>query len=157
MDLDSLIPLFLAGFLVAWSIQSHLHMFSWIIFYNIFVLWFPWSFIPWCCAKSLQSCLTLCDPMDHSPADSSAHGILQARILEWVVISFSRKSSLPRDRTFISCVAGGFFLPLSHGGSISLKRRQLDSDLLLHLIGCTITLMSKLHSYSWENESEKGK
>ena len=49
------------------------------------------------------------------------------------------------------------FLPLSHGGSICLKRRQLDSDLLLYLIGCTITLMSKLHSYSGENESEKGK
>ena len=87
-------------------------------------------------------------PMDYSPPGFPVYGISQASILEWVVISFSRKSSLPRDRTFISCVAGGFFLPLSHGGSISLKRRQLDSDLLLHLIGCTITLMSKLHSYS---------
>ena len=37
-----------------------------------------------------QSCLTLCDPMDCSPPDFSAHGILQARILEWVAISFSR-------------------------------------------------------------------
>ena len=42
-------------------------------------------------AKSLQSCLTLCDPMDCSPPGSSVHGILQARILEWVVISFSNK------------------------------------------------------------------
>ena len=41
-------------------------------------------------AKSLQSCLTLCDPMDSSPPGSSVHGILQARILEWVAISFSR-------------------------------------------------------------------
>ena len=40
-------------------------------------------------AKSLQSCLTLCDPMDSSPPGSSVHGILQARILEWVAISFS--------------------------------------------------------------------
>ena len=40
-------------------------------------------------AKSLQSCPTLCDPMDSSPPGSSVHGILQARILEWVAISFS--------------------------------------------------------------------
>ena len=40
-------------------------------------------------AKSLQSCLTLCDPIDGSPAGSSIPGILQARILEWVAISFS--------------------------------------------------------------------
>ena len=41
------------------------------------------------CAQSLQSCLTLCDPLDCSPPGSSVHGILQARILEWVAISFS--------------------------------------------------------------------
>ena len=40
-----------------------------------------------------QSCPTLCDPVDCSPPGSSVHGILQARILEWVAISFSRKSS----------------------------------------------------------------
>ena len=45
---------------------------------------------------------TLCDPMDCSPPGSSVHGILQARILEWVAISFSRGSSRPRDRTHIS-------------------------------------------------------
>ena len=44
------------------------------------------------------SCLTLCDPVDCSPPGSSVHGILQARILEWVVISFSRGYSQPRDR-----------------------------------------------------------
>ena len=49
-------------------------------------------------AKSLQSCLTLCDPMDWSPPGSSVHGMLQARILEWVAISSSRGSSQPRDR-----------------------------------------------------------
>ena len=42
---------------------------------------------------SLQSCLTLCDPMDYSPPGSSVRGILQARILGWVAISFSRRSS----------------------------------------------------------------
>ena len=51
------------------------------------------------CAKSLQLCLILCDPMDCSPPGSSVHGILQARILEQVAISFSRGSSQPRDWT----------------------------------------------------------
>ena len=55
-------------------------------------------------AKWLQSCLTLCDPMDCSPPGSSVHGILQARILEWVVISFTRGSALPRSWTCISSV-----------------------------------------------------
>ena len=44
------------------------------------------------CAQLLQSCLTLCDPMDCSLPGFSVHGVLQARILEWVVISFSRES-----------------------------------------------------------------
>ena len=51
-----------------------------------------------------QSCPTLCDPMDCSPQGSSAHGILQARILEWVAISCSRGSSQPQDQTHISCI-----------------------------------------------------
>ena len=50
-----------------------------------------------------QSCPTLCDPRDCSLPGSSVHGIFQARILEWVVISFSR-SSQPRDRTHASCI-----------------------------------------------------
>ena len=45
------------------------------------------------CVLVAQSCLTLCNPMDYSPKDSSVHGISQARILEWVAISFSRGSS----------------------------------------------------------------
>ena len=48
---------------------------------------------------SHQSCLTLCDPRDCSPPGSSVHGILQARILEWVAISSFRGSSWPRDQT----------------------------------------------------------
>ena len=48
-------------------------------------------------AKSLQSCPTLCDPIDGSPPGSPVPGILQARTLEWVAISFSRGSSQPRD------------------------------------------------------------
>ena len=57
-----------------------------------------------CYAKSLQSCLTLCDPMDCSPPGSSVHGVLQARMLEWVAMSSSRGSSRPRDRTYVSCL-----------------------------------------------------
>ena len=56
-----------------------------------------------------QWCLTLCDPMDCSPLGSFVHGILQARTLEWVAISFSRGSSQPRDRTLVSCIADRFF------------------------------------------------
>ena len=52
-----------------------------------------------------QSCPTLWDPMDYSLPGSSVHGILQARILEWVAISFSRGSFQPRDRTQVSCIA----------------------------------------------------
>ena len=55
-------------------------------------------------AKSLQSCLTLWDPMDYSSSGSSVHGILQARILEWVAMPSSRGSSWPRDQACISYV-----------------------------------------------------
>ena len=56
-----------------------------------------------------QSCLTLCDPMDGSLPGSTVNGIFQARILEWVAISFSRESSLPRNRTQVFCTAGMLF------------------------------------------------
>ena len=56
-------------------------------------------------AKLLQSCLTLCDPMDCSPSGSSVHGILQARILEWVAMPSCRGSSRPRDQTHVSHVS----------------------------------------------------
>ena len=56
-----------------------------------------------------ESCPTLYDPMDHRPPGSSVHGILQARILEWVAVSLSRGSSWLRDGTWVSCIAGRFF------------------------------------------------
>ena len=56
-----------------------------------------------------QSCPTLWDPMDCSPPDSSVHWILQARIQEWLAISFSRGSSQPRDWTQVSHITGRFF------------------------------------------------
>ena len=54
--------------------------------------------------KVAQSCLTLCNPMDYT-----VHGILQARILEWVAFPFSRGSSQPRVQTQVSHLGGGFF------------------------------------------------
>ena len=61
------------------------------------------------CAVLGQSCSALCDPMDYSPPDSSVHGILQVRILEWGAMSSSRGSSQPRGQIQVSCVAGRFF------------------------------------------------
>ena len=52
-----------------------------------------------------QLCPSLCNHMDSSPPGSSVHGTLQARILEWVAISFSKRSSWPRDWTWVSCMA----------------------------------------------------
>ena len=59
----------------------------------------------------IQSCLTLCDPLDCNPPGSFNQAIFQARILEWLAVPFSRGSSHPRDQTCVSCVsciAGGF-------------------------------------------------
>ena len=56
-----------------------------------------------------QLCLTLCNPMNCSSPGSSIHRILQARILEWVDISFSSRSSLLRYRTQVSCLVGRLF------------------------------------------------
>ena len=60
-------------------------------------------------AKSLQLCPTQCDPIDGSPPGFSVPGILQARILQWVAISFSRRSSRPRDWNRISYIVGRCF------------------------------------------------
>ena len=61
-----------------------------------------WQMTEW--VKVAQLCPTLCDTMGYT-----VHGILQARILEWVAIPFPRGSSQPRDWTQVSCIAGGFF------------------------------------------------
>ena len=56
-----------------------------------------------------QSCPILWDPMDYSPSGSSVHGIFQARVLEWIAISFSRGSSQPKNQTQVSRIAGRCF------------------------------------------------
>ena len=94
------------------------------------------SYVKW---SESQSCLTLWDPMDCSPPGSSAHGILQVRILEWVAISSSRGSSQPRDQTQVSCIASRFLYHLSHfvswgdlAGSRPLPLVQRGCSLLVH-------------------------
>ena len=89
-----------------------------------------------------QSCPTLCDLMDCSLPDSSVHGIFQARILEWVAISFSRGTSRPRDQTWVSHIVGRHFTVwATRGGrrespnnipnilSLSLSFFQFDSGI----------------------------
>ena len=67
------------------------------------------SIFPWVCAKSLQLCLTLCNLIDCNLPSSSVRWILQARIQEWVSMSFSRGSSQIRNWTQVTHTAGGFF------------------------------------------------
>ena len=94
-----------------------------------------------CESKSevVQSCPTLCDPMDCSLPGSSLHGIFQARILEWVAISLSRRSSQPRDWTQVSCIVGKHFTICS----VRLGYLRFFLFLEVRLYCC------KLLSYNW--------
>jgi len=78
-----------------------------------------------------QLCLTLCDP-----AGSSVCRILQARILEWVAISYSRGSSWPRDWTCISCIAGRFFTVRATAAAAAAKSLQSCPTLCDPIDGC---------------------
>ena len=71
-----------------------------------------------------QSCPTLFNPTGCSPPGSSVHGTLQARILEWVAMPFSRGSSWPRDWTQVSCIAGEFFTIWATGETGGLLRED---------------------------------
>ena len=87
--------------------------------------------------KVAQLCPTLCEPMD-----STAHGILQARILEWVAFPFSRESSWPRNRTGVSCIAGGFFT----NWAISEVLNSYVKTLIIYL--CQSVYMLKITIYA---------
>ena len=76
-------------------------------FYFIKLLYILYVYTGWWFSRSGVS--GSWDPVDCSPPGSSIHGILQARRLEWVAISFSRASSQPRNQTWVSCIAGRFF------------------------------------------------
>ena len=67
-----------------------------------------------CCCSVAESCLTLCRPMGCSLSGTSVHAILQARILEWGAMPFSRGSSPPRDQTCISSIDRGILSHLQH-------------------------------------------
>ena len=82
--------------------NNHLHVHCYIVFHCNNLPPSCSSFVP----PVTKLCPTLCGPMDYSPPGSSVHGILQAKILEWVAISFFRGSSWSRDRTLISCIGG---------------------------------------------------
>ena len=71
--------------------------------------------VNFCCLVAQSRPALFATPMDCNLPSSSVHEILQARILEWVAISFSRGSSWPRDRTCISCISGGFFTDWATG------------------------------------------
>ena len=87
---------------------------------------FTWESL---CAKLLESCLTLCDPVDCSLPGSSAHEILQARILEWIAISFSRESSQPRDRTQVSRTGGRRFNLWATREATNLNRHITSTEI----------------------------
>ena len=89
---------------------------------------------PYVTVKVTQSCQTRCDPMDYT-----VHGILQARILEWIAFPISRGSSQPRDQTQVSCITGGFFTSWATREAsamttrISWQRRQWQPTPVLSL------------------------
>ena len=99
-----------------------------------------------CCSCCLVAHSCPCNPMDCNSPGSSIHGILQARILEWIAISLSRGSSWSRDQTRVSCLAGGFFTTESPGKPLPFPLPPLisgwagcsSSVLLFYLYHCTL-------------------
>ena len=84
-----------------------------------------------------QLCPTLSNPMDCSLSCSSVHGIFQARVLEWVAISFSRGSFRPRNRTWVSCIAGRCFTVWATREALTSPTpsflKDLSAAILFHL------------------------
>ena len=109
------------------------------------------------CAKLLQSYRTLCDSMGYSPPASSAHGILQTRILEWVSMPSSRGFAQPRDQACMSCsscIAGRFFpaeppVKPPHTHTHSLTHRHPPSHPLTHIHSHTPThSLTHIHTHT---------
>ena len=92
-----------------------------------------------------QSCPTLCNPMACSPPGSSVHGVVQARELEWVVISFSRGSSRPRDQTWVSRIAGRRFTIWATREALCMQGHSL----IPFTPGAIVELMQQLTSDCW--------
>ena len=98
---------------MAWSLISLIICFcSFIEIQSLICLHYVYGCLVLCvcvCVLVIQLYLTLCNLMDCSSLGSSIYTFLQARILEWVIISFSMGSSQPRDQTWVSHIAGTFF------------------------------------------------
>jgi len=114
------------------------------------------NFIP---TKSLQSCLTLCDPMDCSLPVSCVHGDSPGKILEWVAVPSSRGSSQPRDWTCISWLTSGFFTTSATWESILYWNHfwisfSLKAALCLHwsfiVLNSSLYMLIYLHMFSSE-------
>ena len=98
------------------------------------------------CAQSLQSCTTLCDPIDDSLPGSSDHGILQARILEWVAMPSSMGSSQPRDQTCMSCLSSALAVGLF---TTSATRGAHSKDAANYSLTIYLTI-SLFNDYFWK-------
>ena len=120
---------------------------SWIIFtITIIILFFLKGCLSLLLLKVVQSCLTLCDPMDCSSPGSSFHGIFQVRILEWVAFPFSRGSSQPKGWTQVSCIAGRFFTSWAtrEATSFSCFSGILSCPFIRDIIFCIFILINFL-------------
>ena len=99
-----------------------------------------------------QLCSTLCDPMDCSPPGFSVHEILQARILEWVIVPFSGGSSRPRNQIHVSCVKIKYHymkITCRNGNlDILLKSRDITFPTKVHLVKAMF--FSSSHVWMWE-------
>ena len=101
-----------------------------------------WIEVKW---SEVGSCPTLCNPMDWSLQGSSAHGIFQARVLEWVAISFSRGSSQFRDWTLVSCIAGRHLASEPPGKPFKCLQNNVSKTWLSRCL--TVGLSSQLLSF----------
>ena len=108
---------------------------SWLSFYGNY-----------CCLVA-KSCPTLGDPMDCSPAGSSVHGISQARKLEWVAISFSRRSSWLRDRTQVSCIGRQVLYHWAFTGNLIMTGRFKSIYWSSHLADAIISSKKRTNKY----------
>ena len=118
----------------AWLGVLHLPLHTHALFF--FLFWNREVDFHCCCCLVAQLCQTLCDPVDCSLSDSPVQGVSQARILDWVAISFSRGSSQPWDQTRASCI-GRFFTT--------------------ELLGKPVTCISKTSDFWSGSDNERGR
>ena len=109
-----------------------------------------------------KSCPVLCNPMDYSPSGSSVHGISQARVLKWVAISFSRRSSQPRDGAHVSCIDRGTALHnqdrgRNFHGSGSFSKIAIYKQFDYKLLSLLFDMTSYTKFWKFLNKVRKGR